>query len=100
MLAIGCEPPPAEVNWRVVPAGGAHQIEGTVVNTGAAIVNLRLVFSTPSGSSRPDFALKSGGLEPPALELRIDGLRVGETRRFRLPVRDASGYELDRVEEL
>ncbi len=96
---VGCEVQTVEVpNWRVVPAGGSYRIEGTVVNHGEATQNVRLVFSTPSGTSRPDFALEHRGAEPPALELRIQGLRVGETRRFQLPARSASGYKLDRVE--
>ena len=85
-------------NWRVVPAGGSYRIEGTVVNTSDKRVNVRLVFSTPSASGRPDFALEHRGAEPPAVELRLQGLSVGETRRFQLPVRSASGYELDRLE--
>ena len=98
-LATGCTPSPVEVtSWRVVPSGGAYRIEGTVVNRGEAAQNVRLVFSTPSASSRPDFALRHQGLEPPALELRLQGLRVGETRRFQLRARHASGYDLARVE--
>lgn len=95
---LGCEVQPADVTWRVVEARGGHQIEGTVANTSEAPTNVRLVFSTPSGTSRPGFALEHRGAEPPAVELRLDGLRVGETRRFRLPVRSASGYKLDRIE--